>query len=160
VKESNLDDVLVEVVRLVPFDRILNMVKTVRQVLEKCHGVLRVPPPAAPSRPICCLRILYHVDSIGPQQRKEYLEGLDDVLIQVAAIINNDVEPSLFARQAMQRFGIGLIALSDIDSMLTELSLLVEIDSDYPAVAEVCLPHAKRFSTLVRVFVAPDANFK
>ena len=73
---------------------------------------------------------------------EENFKGLDDMLIQMAAIINDDVEPTVFARQAMQRFGIGLIALPDIDSMLGELSLVVEIDSDNLAFAEVCLPHA------------------
>jgi hypothetical protein len=54
------------------------------------------------------------------------VEGLDDVLIQVTAVVKNDVKTSVFARQAMQRFRIGLIALPDIDSTLREVSLIVD----------------------------------
>jgi hypothetical protein len=44
--------------------------------------------------------------------------------------------------------------------MLTQVSLVVEVDSDYSTVAEVGLPHAKRFSALVGVLIAPHPDFK
>jgi hypothetical protein len=59
-----------------------------------------------------------------------------------------------------QRFGISLIALPNVDSMLTEVSFVADINSDELAFTELCLPHAKRFSAFVKVVVAANTDFK
>ena len=82
------------------------------------------------------------------------------MLTQVATVINNDVEAAIFVRQTKKGFRIGLVALTDVDPMFAKLSFIAEINSNDLAVAEVSLPHAKRLTTVVRVFIATDANFK
>ena len=100
MKEGYFDDMAIEEPRLIASDRILGMVETTHQAPEECHRTVRAANSAAPCRPIRCLDVFHSIDSVGPQQWKKELKRRNDVLVEVAPIIDDDIEPAIFGRQS------------------------------------------------------------
>jgi hypothetical protein len=58
-------------------------------------------------------------------QGKKELKGRNDVLVEVAPIIDDDIEPAIFGRQSCQGRRIRLITLPYLDAVLAQVALIV-----------------------------------
>jgi hypothetical protein len=101
------------------------MVETIHQAPEECHRTVRAANSAAPCRPIRCLDVFHSIDSVGSQQWKKELKRRNDVLIELAPIIDDDIEPAIFGRQSCQCRRVRLITLPDLDAVLAQAALIV-----------------------------------
>jgi hypothetical protein len=103
------------------------------------------------------VKVLDHVQTIGRQMREEGAEGGDDVLANMAAVIDDDFEWAISARDFVEGVGIVLIALEDRDARLLEMSLVAEVEPEDLAPPEKVLPRPERGPALLRLVAAyPD----
>lgn len=158
VEECDFRDVSIEVRGLVVLHRIFLVIEAIGQSLEKFHRASRAGQSSSPTGPVRCLDIFHGVNAIGVQAREEGLEALDDVFIQVAAVIDDNVETSVVIGQADESLGIALIALANIDAALSKASGVFDVDSNDTGLAKKRLPHAQGFRASGRVVVTthPD----
>jgi hypothetical protein len=104
------------------------------------------------------LSVFHGVDAIGVEEGKENVEGSDNVLVKMAAVVDDDVKSPVLCRKLAKSFGVGLIALPDVDTVLAEVSLVAEINANDVAVRKESLPHAQGFATDGGFFVAANAD--
>lgn len=72
------------------------------------------------ARPIGSLYILCRINSALAQERKEHFETLDDMLINMAPVVDDNIETAVFFAEANQTVLISLVTLPDINAVFTE----------------------------------------
>jgi hypothetical protein len=86
------------------------------------------------------MQVLDHVESARHQSREQLLEADQNVLANVTAIIDDDVEVLILLRYLAEKLPVSLVSLSDGDAWSRDV-LLVKVEPDYRRSREVCLPH-------------------
>ena len=122
--------------------------------------MIEVRAGAAELRPVGRLGILHYVDAVVREERKEGLESVYDVLVEVAAIIDDDVYVADIRRYAAQELVIVLAALEDAYAFFFHRRFVLNIDAEDIAFGEKCLPHAQRCATAQRVIPATDTDLE
>src|SRR4051812_1460505 len=103
--------------------------------------------------PIRRLQVFDDIDAVLVKKRKEGLEGVDDMLVQVAAVVDDDIDFADVSNDSFKKRCIGLASAVRFDSSLVVIAFVVNIDSKDVALREISLPALQRspamFGTLM-----------
>jgi len=124
----------------------LECIDAVGESLEVVHRRRRIVQVriAAELPPIGRLSILDHVEAGNVEKGKQRPEAGDHVVIDVAAIVDHDIERADFAIGIEQEGGIGLVPLEDAYPRFLERALVVEVDTVDAGIRKVGFPHPER----------------
>lgn len=158
------DDVLVEICRLIARQVELSVVQPIRERLKEAHGRGRARQLGARAAkgvfPVRRLQVLDGIDPAHLQEWEEDLERGDDVLIAVAAVVDDDVEAAVFLVHPPEQRRVVLAALVDPDALLLERCLVVKVEADNLCLWEVVFPHTQGLSSLRWVVVASHTDLE
>lgn len=146
VVKVNGNDVLIEVGRTVVVQIKFSMIETIDKALEEAHHsfhvVQIVAVPSVVTWPIGRLRVLDHINSAVIKQRKQKLKRLDHMAVNVAAVINDNIQRAHASDCTSQEFLVRLAALQDHDPIFLQPGLVLDIDSKDRRVGEVIFPES------------------
>src|ERR1700761_8085619 len=96
------------------------MLQSIHQSLEIGHRGIRIEKilTSAEIWPIGRADVLNDIKASRYQERKQDLEGFDDVRTDMAAVVQDDVYPPDFGRDPSQQRGIVLASTIDRDPVL------------------------------------------
>jgi hypothetical protein len=82
------------------------------------------------------------------------------MLVEMTAIIDNDVRRADLADQPFEELGVSLAALVDFDPIALEKRLIVDIYAMDDAIRKVTRPHAQRSAAGVGSIFSANADFE
>jgi hypothetical protein len=82
------------------------------------------------------------------------------VLINMTAIIDDDIHTANLVNNFTQEWLVSLTTLKDLDPVLLQVSLVVDIDSKNVRVWEEGFPHAKGVSAQVGLGISANSDLK
>src|SRR5262249_61776805 len=100
---------------------------------------------AAEVRPVRSLHVLDDVDAAVLQEGPQDAERLDLVGIEVAAVVDDEIEGTGFAAEALEGLAVDLRALEHLDPAPGEGGRVVDVDAVNPSLGEESRPHQERF---------------
>lgn len=110
--------------------------------------------------PVRSLQILDGIDPAHLQEREQDVEGGDNVLVAVAAVVDDEIEAALVLMYPLKQCRVVLTALVDPDAFFLERCLVVIVEANNLCLWKIFFPHPKRLAALGWIIVAADADLK
>lgn len=155
-------DVAVVVSGFVTRNQVFGMVQAVGELPEKRYGRPLRPRYSLPAVawPVSSLDVLHHVDPASCQQGEKDFKGRDDVLVHVAAVINDQIEIPGLTVNALQTITVSLGTLVDPDSASLVRRLIINVQGMDAPFVKIITPHLKGLATSIGIVITPDPNFQ
>ena len=106
------------------------------------------------------MQVLDGVDPVVGEKWEKGLERNDHVLVDVAAVVDHEIEPANLAGDPPEEVGICPATLKDPNPWFLQWRFFVEINGINLRVWEKGFPHAQGAAPLFGIIISTDSNLQ
>ena len=125
-------------------DADLRMIQVVQNRPGKSHRGTAIDGRPAIARPEGCLDVFDDVDARVGHSGKQRLKAGDDMVGNMASVVDDDIERAMLLRNFGEKCFVVLRAPQQCDPRVEHQLLCVDIDADYAPARKVLRPHRQR----------------
>ena len=137
---------LIEICRRIVAQLKLGVIQTIDQTFEEAHhrfGIVQIiAVPSIVTWPIGRLRVLNHVNPALIEQRKQKLKRLDHMAVDVASVVNDNIQRADAFDYSSEEFLVCLATPQNHDPIFFESGFILDINSKDRCVGEVIFPES------------------